>query len=76
MGFRQTLIAWKSTLVRDSQPIWGVVPKDLHPSQNRKEVLKNIARVKESRDLMAGLPKGTGNERMVDSWWILKGNEE
>jgi hypothetical protein len=25
------LLAWKSTLVRDSQPIWGVVPKDLHP---------------------------------------------
>jgi hypothetical protein len=31
MGFRQMLLAWKSTLVRDSQPIWGVVPKDLYP---------------------------------------------
>jgi hypothetical protein len=31
MGFQQMLLARKSTLVRDSQPIWGVVPKDLHP---------------------------------------------
>jgi len=31
MGFQQMLLAWKSTLVHDSQPIGDVVPKDLHP---------------------------------------------
>jgi hypothetical protein len=31
MGFQQMLLAWKSTLVRDSQPIWGIAAKDLHP---------------------------------------------
>jgi len=32
MGFQQMLLAWKSTLVHDSQPIGDVVPKDLHPT--------------------------------------------
>jgi len=32
MGFQHLLLAWKSTLVRNSQPIWGIVPKDLHPT--------------------------------------------
>ncbi len=31
------LLAWKSTLVHDSQPIVDVVPKDLHPNQTEAD---------------------------------------
>jgi hypothetical protein len=37
MGFAQMLHAWKTTLVRDSQHLWSVVPKDPHPSTDQTE---------------------------------------
>jgi len=42
MGFQQMLLAWKSTLVHDSQPIGDVVPKDLHPIEKAEDTQETV----------------------------------
>jgi hypothetical protein len=51
MEFRQMLLAWKSTLVRDSQPILGVVPKDLHPARCQEDLVFFAELIKVTDDL-------------------------